>query len=89
MWGIGSGNHLKVEEKIYFPDSLGLFYLAITQLLGFTQYGDEYKVMGLAAYGEPSEQSKMREIVKLNSSGQFGLNLRYFSSPSERRQHDL
>jgi len=78
MWGIGSGNHLKVEEKIYFPHSLGLFYLAITQWLGFTQYGDEYKVMGLAAYGEPSEQSKMREIVKLNSSGQFGLNLRYF-----------
>ncbi|MGA9753838.1 MAG: carbamoyltransferase N-terminal domain-containing protein, partial [Desulfobaccales bacterium] len=54
MWGIGRGNSLKVEEKIYFPHSLGLFYLAITQLLGFTKYGDEYKVMGLAAYGEPS-----------------------------------
>ncbi len=78
MWGIGRGNSLKVEEKIYFPHSLGLFYLAITQLLGFTKYGDEYKVMGLAAYGEPSERSKMREIVKLNSPGRFALNLRYF-----------
>ena len=37
MWGIGRGNHLKVKDKIYFPHSLGLFYLAITQLLGFTQ----------------------------------------------------
>ena len=78
MWGIGSGNHLKVEDKIYFPHSLGLFYLAITQLLGFTQYGDEYKVMGLAAYGDPSDQAKVRELVKLNASGRFELNLRYF-----------
>lgn len=78
MWGVGSGNHLEAKEKIYFPHSLGLFYLAITQWLGFTQYGDEYKVMGLAAYGEPSEPSEMRELVKLNASGQFELNLRYF-----------
>jgi carbamoyltransferase len=78
MWGIGRGNHLEVKEKIYFPHSLGLFYLSITQLLGFTKYGDEYKVMGLAAYGEPSEQAKMREIVKLNANGRFGLNLDYF-----------
>jgi len=78
MWGIGRGNHLDVKEKIYFPHSLGLFYLSITQLLGFTKYGDEYKVMGLAAYGEPSEQAKMREIVRLNAGGRFGLNLDYF-----------
>jgi carbamoyltransferase len=78
MWGIGSGNQLKVEDKIYFPHSLGLFYLAITQLLGFTQYGDEYKVMGLAAYGDSSEQAKVRELVRLNASGRFELNLDYF-----------
>jgi carbamoyltransferase len=78
MWGVGSGNHLEAKEKIYFPHSLGLFYLAITQWLGFTQYGDEYKVMGLAAYGEPSAQSKMRELVKLDSPGRFELNLPYF-----------
>ncbi len=78
MWGVGRGNHLEAESKIYFPHSLGLFYLAITQLLGFAKYGDEYKVMGLAAYGEPGEQAKMREIVKLNTNGQFELNLDYF-----------
>jgi carbamoyltransferase len=78
MWGIGRGNHLGVKEKIYFPDSLGLFYLSLTQFLGFTKYGDEYKVMGLAAYGEPSERAKMREIVRLNANGRFGLNLDYF-----------
>ena len=78
MWGVGRGNHLEAKEKIYFPHSLGLFYLAITQWLGFTQYGDEYKVMGLAAYGEPAAQSEMRELVTLNASGQFRLNLPYF-----------
>jgi carbamoyltransferase len=78
MWGLGNGNSLKVEDKIYFPHSLGLFYLAITQLLGFTQYGDEYKVMGLAAYGDTSEQAKVRELVRLTASGRFELNRRYF-----------
>jgi carbamoyltransferase len=78
MWGIGGGNRLEAKEKIYFPHSLGLFYLSITQLLGFAKYGDEYKVMGLAAYGEPSEQSSMQEMVRLNANGQFGLNLDYF-----------
>jgi len=78
MWGIGNGNQIAVKEKIYFPHSLGLFYLAITQLLGFTNYGDEYKVMGLAAYGEPSARSEMRRIVRLNANGRFGLNLDYF-----------
>jgi carbamoyltransferase len=78
MWGIGRGNRLEGQEKIYFPHSLGLFYLAITQWLGFTHYGDEYKVMGLAAYGEPAAQAEMRELVTLTSSGQFRLNLPYF-----------
>ena len=78
MWGIGRGNNLKVVDKIYFPHSLGLFYLAITQLLGFTNYGDEYKVMGLAAYGEAADQGKVRELINLKASGRFELNLRYF-----------
>jgi carbamoyltransferase len=78
MWGMGNGNKIDVKERIYFPHSLGLFYLAITQLLGFAKYGDEYKIMGLAAYGEPSAQSSMREIVKLTANGRFGLNLKYF-----------
>lgn len=78
MWGVGRGNHIEVKERIYFPHSLGLYYLSLTQLLGFPKYGDEYKVMGLAAFGEPSELDKMRKIVGLNSNGQFKLDLKYF-----------
>ena len=53
MWGIGTGNRIEPKERIFYPHSLGLFYLAMTQFLGFPKYGDEYKVMGLAALGEP------------------------------------
>ena len=83
MWGSGRGNRLEVGDRIFFPHSLGLFYLALTQYLGFPKYGDEYKVMGLAAFGELSQLENMRKIVKLNSSGQFELGLQYFIHHSE------
>ena len=77
-WGIGFQNKISIEKRIYFPHSLGIFYLAITQYLGFNNYGDEYKVMGLAPYGDTSEISKMRNIVLLKKNGAFELNLDYF-----------
>ncbi len=83
MWGTGKGSSISVESKIHFPHSLGLFYLAITQHLGFANYGDEYKVMGLAPYGQPTEMDKMREIVRLMPEGGFELNLDYFQHHSE------
>lgn len=83
MWGTGKGSSISVEAKIHFPHSLGLFYLAITQHLGFSNYGDEYKVMGLAPYGQPTELDKMREIVRLIPEGRFELNLDYFQHHSE------
>ena len=83
MWGIGEGSRITLKERIYFPHSLGLYYLALTQFLGFPKYGDEYKVMGLAAFGEPSELRSMRKIVRLNSKGQFELGLDYFIHHSE------
>src|SRR5262247_3900832 len=52
-FGIGRGNQLKVIRRVFFPHSLGLLYLALTQYLGFPEYGDEFKVMGLAPYGTP------------------------------------
>jgi len=52
-WGVGRGSRVEAEDKVYFPHSLGIFYQALTQYLGFPNYGDEYKVMGLAPYGEP------------------------------------
>lgn len=83
MWGHGEGNKLEVGDRIFFPHSLGLFYLALTQYLGFPKYGDEYKVMGLSSYGEPVYLDRMKQIVQLNGRGRFKLDLDYFIHHSE------
>jgi carbamoyltransferase len=75
---VGRGCELKVLERIYFPHSIGLFYLAITQYLGFLKYGDEYKVMGLAAYGKPEYAASLRRLIRLKPQGNFQLDLSYF-----------
>ena len=82
-WGIGRGRELRMTGQIYFPHSLGIFYQALTQYLGFTTYGDEYKVMGLAPYGAPRFMSEMRQIVLLRPAGSFRLDLRFFRHQSE------
>ena len=81
-WGLGEGGRLAVDGRVYFPHSLGVFYEAMTQFIGFPHYGDEYKVMGLAPYGEPTLVDKMKEIVRLKDDGTFALNLRYFRHAS-------
>ena len=68
----------RVDGRVYFPHSLGVFYEAMTQFIGFPHYGDEYKVMGLAPYGEPRYVDAMKQIVKLKNDGGFALDLRYF-----------
>ena len=82
-WGVGSkaahGRQIELQQRVYFPHSLGLFYQALTQYLGFPHYGDEYKVMGLAPYGKPTERAAMDEILQHSSDGSFRLNLKYFS----------
>lgn len=77
-WGVCNDGQIKVDRRIYFPHSLGVFYQALTQFIGFPHYGDEYKVMGLAPYGKPVYLDKMRDIVLLNKDGSFELNLKYF-----------
>ncbi len=77
-WGVGSGSTIEISERVLFPHSLGIFYQALTQYLGFGNYGDEYKVMGLAPYGKPEYMSQMRTIVQLLPSGGYALNLKYF-----------
>lgn len=77
-WGLGRDGSVRIEHRVYFPHSLGIFYQALTQYLGFPHYGDEYKVMGLAPYGRPTYLAQMREIVLLNADGSFRLNLNYF-----------
>ena len=78
MWGSGSGSRMKIDGAIAFPHSLGLFYSAVTQYLGFLKFGDEYKVMGLAAYGEAEQLEAFRDIVRAHGDG-FRLGLDYFT----------
>ena len=78
MWGVARGNRIEVLGEIGFPHSLGIFYTAMTQYLGFPNYGDEYKVMGLAPYGKPAFLREMRDIVHVKD-GRFALNLDYFT----------
>ncbi len=83
-WGIGTGSRISVDGQVHFPHSLGLFYQALTQYLGFPKYGDEYKVMGLAPYGRPSLMDEMRRIVHLEVDGTFSLDLDCFLHHSTR-----
>jgi carbamoyltransferase len=82
MWGLGSGNRMRIDGAIAFPHSLGLYYSAVTQYLGFLKFGDEYKVMGLAAYGQPAYLEAFRDILRFNGNGGdfgFRLGLDYFT----------
>ena len=75
---IGRDTRLEVLERIHFPHSLGLVYLALTQYLGFPKYGDEYKVMGLAPYGKPEYVRVLKRLIHLKPGGRFELDLTYF-----------
>src|SRR4029079_19431193 len=77
-WGMGEGTRLSIDGRVLFPHSLGIFYQAMTQYLGFPNYGDEYKLMGLAAYGAPRLINAVRPLVSLQRDGTFKLNLRFF-----------
>jgi len=80
MIGIGRGTKIEVLDSVDFPHSVGIFYTAITQILGFPHYGDEYKVMGLAPYGQPLHVEKLLKILKFKDNGLFELDLSYFRS---------
>tara|TARA_B100000959_G_scaffold235059_1_gene253181 strand:+ start:211 stop:1950 length:1740 start_codon:yes stop_codon:yes gene_type:complete len=69
---------IEVIEKVYFPDSLGLFYEAFTQLVGFNNYGDEYKMMGLSSYGTPKYYDLISNEI-FESKSEIKLNLKYFN----------
>lgn len=78
---LGQAEDVNIEEigSVMFPHSLGLFYTAVSQYLGFDRYGDEGKVMGLAPYGEPAYLDKMMDIAKPSDTAAFELNLDYFT----------
>mgnify|MGYP001348318150 CR=1 FL=1 len=78
MTAIGKGNKFKVLDSVIYPHSLGIFYTGVTQFLGFPNYGDEYKVMGLAPYGEAKYLEELSQILELTKDGFFTLNKKYF-----------
>lgn len=77
MFAYGRDNEIKILNRIEFPHSLGVLYTAISQFLGFNKFGDEGKVMGLAAYGEAKYLDKFRDIISVNNN-KYKLNLDYF-----------
>lgn len=78
MTAFGNNNKFHIIDQVNYPHSLGIFYTALTHFLGFLNYGDEYKVMGLAPYGKPKYLNQMKQIVNIESKGLFKLNKNYF-----------
>src|SRR6266704_7168677 len=79
-YGVGRGNDIEVLKELHWPDSLGLLYSAFTYYTGFKVNSGEYKVMGLAPYGEPKYVDLIyRELVDLRADGSFTLNQKYFN----------
>ncbi|HEV2387552.1 MAG TPA: carbamoyltransferase C-terminal domain-containing protein [Candidatus Acidoferrales bacterium] len=83
MWGVGRDSKMEVKGEVAFPHSLGMFYTALTQYLGFWKFGDEYKVMGLSAFGQPSHREEFQRMVTAGPGIGFRLGLRYFNHQTE------
>ena len=85
MIGVGKGNKIKVLDNVIYPHSLGVFYTTFTQFLGFMNYGDEYKVMGLSPYGKEDKEimKKLEDVIILKDDGLFEINKKYFRHPKE------
>ncbi|HEY0513753.1 MAG TPA: carbamoyltransferase N-terminal domain-containing protein [Thermoanaerobaculia bacterium] len=84
-YGRGKGAAIELFEEVGFPHSLGLLYATLTSYLGFEVNDGEYKVMGLAPYGEPRYRDEMRRLVSPGPGGQYTLDLRYFDFVRGRR----
>src|SRR6202521_5277704 len=83
MWALGAGPKMRALGEITFPHSLGMYYTALTQYLGFWKFGDEYKVMGLAANGQPEFLDEFRRILYVDAPLSFRLGLEYFTHQSQ------
>ena len=86
-YGSATRNKLELFEEVRFPDSLGLLYSTITSYLGFGVNDGEYKVMGLAPYGQPRYVDKIRALVIDADGGQFNLDMRFFEFVAGRRMY--
>ncbi|MGH2570983.1 MAG: carbamoyltransferase family protein, partial [bacterium] len=85
-WGVGKGSELELRAEIRFPHSLGLLYSAFTYYTGFRVNSGEYKLMGLAPYGEPRYAKEIRDhLIDVKDDGSFRMNMDYFDYPSGLR----
>ena len=82
-------NEIIIKKRIYFPNSLGLLYQGMTQLIGFNNYGDEYKLMGLPPYGKPIFENKIKSKIFNDTSELFSLNLKYFNHHKLDFKYDI
>ena len=76
---IGKGNNLEIKKEIHFPHSLGLLYSAFTYFTGFKVNSGEYKLMGLAPYGKPIYEDKVKKLIDIKDDGSFRLDQKYFN----------
>ena len=83
MIAVGRGNKIEVLDSVDFPVSCGLFYTAFTQFLGFPHYGDEYKVMGLAPYGEAKYTEQVKKVLKFLPNGLYSWHDEFFVQPTK------
>lgn len=79
MTAIGKDKKIEVLDAVIYPHSAGIFYTSLTQYLGFPHYGDEYKVMGLAPYGEPKYVDLLKKVILFKENGLFELDTQYFT----------
>ncbi len=79
MIGTGKDKKIEVLDTVIYPHSAGIFYTSLTQYLGFPHYGDEYKVMGLAPYGEPKYVDELKKVILFKDNGLFELDTKYFT----------
>ena len=78
-WGVGTGNQITIQSELHFPHSLGLLYSAFTYYAGFKVNSGEYKLMGLAPYGQPVYKDLIyRHLIDVKEDGSFRLNMKYF-----------
>jgi carbamoyltransferase len=80
---VGRDRDLQPIDEVVFPHSLGLFYTAITQYLGFLKYGEEWKMMGLAPYGKPRHVEQLRRLIHPTPGGGYALDTSYFVHATE------
>ncbi len=76
---VGKGSNLEIKKEIHFPHSLGLLYSAFTYYIGFKVNSGEYKLMGLAPYGNPIYENKIKKLIDIKEDGSFRLNQKYFN----------